>query len=309
MSGNQWPTVPTGSSGDEFRRWAAGVMAQLDSLRQAVDGPIQGYRWGRGTDGAPVIVAHTGESSSIGAPSAGSDLTELETAVDALEAQTLPTGWSWIAAGEELYVRHPNGKVWRMVRAVGNAIAPVVAFGDSNTTATSTVSPGLTRWPGRISQSITNLGFDGRGWVYAAPGYPTLLQDVQATSLVGTALLNGGINDLAQGVPVASIQAAIVQAVIYLLRRGVRVHVLTILPTTGGFAGLNPNRVILNNWIRSTWPEGSGARATYIDIAAQVASPAPDGALNVAYSLDGLHLNDPGQQVVAGHVQSITGIY
>jgi hypothetical protein len=312
MSGRQGAPAGVGP-GAEFGALLRQLRIDVDSLQAGARGPARGWDWSRAADGTPAVVhLDSGQTTAIIAP--GQDVSSLVERIEALEARaTLPEGWEWLApAGPTiptLLLRLPDGSTYRMVESVGSAIAPLYFYGDSNTTDQGTVWGGDS-WAERVAgESAVNLAINGRGWVFAVPGLPTILQDVTGTpNPVGTAVVNGGINDIANGVTSAAIQGAIAAAVANLLDRSVRVYVATILPTLGAYAGLNTQRVVMNNWLRAAWPAGGGVRVTVLDIASVVESGGLNGPLDPAYSYDGLHLNNAGHTAVAAYVRSVAGI-
>jgi lysophospholipase L1-like esterase len=117
-------------------------------------------------------------------------------------------------------------------------------------------------------------------------------------------IVQGGVNDLAQRVPVTRIAANLEQIVATARRRGLRVAIANVLPTNGGTP--RPRLVAaLNARIARI---GTRLRVPVLDFHRALADPNHPDRMRASLTIDGIHPSVPGYRRLAQLVPvSLTG--
>lgn len=295
--------TPAGYPGAEFERFIAETLRRLEQIEQTLGGPIRGWTWARDPADLPALTQPDGTLVEF-MPQASPIIAGMLTRIASLEGQVtgpMP-GWTWAGVEGGPAVRDPQGNLWRLMRMRNSTPGPIRVYGDSNSQNPSV--SGQAPWPERaFPNAVIDLAVNGRGWYYSSP---TIGNDIGSTTGAhGTVLLAGGINDINNGYSAAQVEAAIAAWTDWLIRKGARVGLMTIFPVGAAYAGSNPVRAAVNDWIRGTY--NSGKDAFYVD-AASVLETSPNGPLAAGYDLgDNLHINPAGHQRVADFVQVTMG--
>lgn len=161
-------------------------------------------------------------------------------------------------------------------------VSNIWGFGDSIMAGTAQPPS----WLGWLSFPVWNLAVSGRAFVGTASG-PTIGDTVQwAVNTYGApqvAIISGGTNDQIQGIPAASVTAAMADIENFLTSKGVEV----VWVTAPRMADPSPVLTVTNDWMRH--------RAHFADCGPLLGEP----TLNPIYSIDGIHINNAGDQIMA----------
>lgn len=107
-------------------------------------------------------------------------------------------------------------------------------------------------------------------------------------------VIQGGVNDFANSVALATVQTNIASMVAKAEADGLLPVLFTCTPSTGivDVPADEANRLAFNAWLKATYPR-------VVDIATAVADPANPSALNPAWAGDGVHYTQAGKQAAA----------
>ena len=128
------------------------------------------------------------------------------------------------------------------------------------------------------------------------------LDDSIFDSAPSEAFLLIGINDLQNGRSLEAMKEGYRQVLTRIRERMplLRLHVQSLLPTSGKQAGLNPKILEFNRWLKQTAPEFS---CDYVDLHSLVENE--QGELRSDVTSDGLHLNDDGYKIWSAKILDI----
>jgi lysophospholipase L1-like esterase len=187
----------------------------------------------------------------------------------------------------------------------------VVAIGDSITDTANAGTDNDSRWTnylsGRTSLSVVNAGISGNWATNGSGAGPSAVarfqHDVLDVTGVTAVIDADGINDLRNGVSVATLESAQANLVAQAHASGLKFILSTITPCAGdaecNAAGFESARQSYNNWVRSG---ASGADAV-ADFDTATRDPANPASLNPEFVTgDHLHPNSAGCESMADAV-------
>ena len=208
------------------------------------------------------------------------------------------TGSLWSGATISGLVLCSNSKCKAALPASSEATRRIVFIGDSITTGVLSSTP----FPSIIAKSlgpttaIWNLGVTGAKTDVMVGFWGTRGESVGADILV----LNGGVNDISQGVSAATAWTSLKAIIDRAVSLGVTVVVGTVTPFKydgGSWTAEYQTQLESLNTTIAGYCNGTTIRC--VDMNAALRDPADDEQFLAAYTDDGLHPNDAGNVVAA----------
>jgi len=191
------------------------------------------------------------------------------------------------------------------VKDVGSAGGSIICAGNSLTYGLTASDPATTSYPALLAANfptfdVSNFGISGRlGRDMANAVATEILPLYDASRPQNIYVYWEGINDLAFLSPysLSDVIAHMHDTCLAVKNRGMKAVVLPCIPNHSTASdGRDADRVAYNNYIRANWPSFATALAD-VD-----AIPELSDYTNTAYfSGDGIHLNDPGYNLIANH--------